>query len=39
LLEDWSAKRLGEALLLKRVAELEEANVNLKIEKESVVAG
>jgi chromosome segregation ATPase len=38
LSEDLAKKRLGEASLLKKIAELEEANANLKIEKESVVA-
>jgi hypothetical protein len=39
LSEDLAEKRLGEASLLKKIAELEEANTNLKIEKESMAAG
>jgi hypothetical protein len=39
LSEDLAVKRLEEALLTRKIAELEEDNTNLKIEKESTVAG
>jgi hypothetical protein len=39
LSEDLAVKRLEEALLTRKIAELEEDNANLKIEKESTVAG